>query len=422
MKPTKIFSIAASLFAAGILVYSIPAMAHKAPKVVKVGVLFPLSGPTAQAGADSVAAVKAALDIANNHHDLDFPLAYTEGLPNLHGAKIRIIVVDHQGKPEIGRAEAERLITREKVVALLGAYHSSVSAAASNVAERRQIPYLTGESSSPKLHTRGFKWFFRTGPHDGHYTKVMFDFIRDFQKKKGIKIKTAVIMHEDTQFGADSARVQVELAKKAGIKVLKKMAYRSKTTSLVSEVQILKAANPDVFFPTSYTSDAMLFVRTAKELGYKPKLFIAQNAGYNDPTFRDTVGRDAEGIISRAPFAMDMADKIPLILDLNRLFKKYSNGRDIFDPPVRTFTGALVLFDAINRAGSTDPERIRVALTETNIPARQLTMPWQNIRFGPDGQNNGVGAILTQIQGGKFYSIYPFDVAAREVIYPFAGW
>lgn len=422
MKPRKILSIAVCLFAAGIFSMQIPAVANSAPNEVRIGVLFPLSGPTAKAGNDVLAAVKAALDVANNYHDLDFPLAKSVGLPNLNGAKIRLIVVDHQGKPEIGAAEAERLITREKVHALLGAYHSSVSAAASNVAERRQIPYLTGESSSPKLHTRGFKWFFRTGPHDGHYTKVMFDFMRDFAKKKGIKIKTAVIMHEDTQFGSDSARVQVELAKKAGIKVLKKMAYRSKTTSMVSEVQTLKALNPDVFLPTSYTSDAMLFVRTAKELGYKPKLFIAQNAGYNDPSFRDTVGKDAEGIISRAPFAMDMADKIPLIKDLNRIYKKHSGGQDIYDPPVRSFTGALVLFEAINRAGSTNAEKIRVALTKTNIPARQLTMPWQNIRFGPDGQNNGVGAVLTQIQGGKFYSIYPFDVAAREVIYPFAGW
>ena len=112
----------------------------------------------------------------------------------------------------------------------------------------------------------------------------------------------------------------------------------------------------------------------------------------------------------------------PLILELDRLYKKHSTGRAIYDPPVRSFTGALVLMEAINRAGSTDPEKIRVALTETNIPASQLTMPWQNIQFGPDGQNTGVGAVLIQLQGGTYYSIYPFEVAAREVIYPFQPW
>jgi branched-chain amino acid transport system substrate-binding protein len=238
---------------------------------VRIGVLYPLTGPVAKGGNDVLNAAKTALDIVNNKHDLDLLLARTEGLPNLGGAKVRFIVADHQGKPEIGRAEAERLITSEKVHALYGAYHSSVTAAASNVAERLQIPYLTGESSSPKLHTRGFKWFFRAGPHDGHYTKTMFDFMRDYAKKTGIKIETVAIMHEDTQFGVDSARVQVELAEAAGLKVLLKMPYRSKTTSMIAEVQKLKAANADVYLPTSYTSDALLFMRTAKELNKENK-------------------------------------------------------------------------------------------------------------------------------------------------------
>ena len=389
---------------------------------VRVGVLYPLTGPVAQPGKDVLAAVRVAQDIVNNKHDLDLPLAATEGLPNLGGAKIELVVSDHQGKPEIGRGEAERLITSENVVAIFGAYHSSVSAAASNVTERMQIPYLTGESSSPKLHTRGFEWFFRTGPHDGHYTRTMFDFIRDFQKMKGVKLETASIIHEDTQFGVDSARVQEELAKEAGIEVVENIAYRAKGTSLISEVQRLKAANADILFPTSYTADALLLMRTMKELDYAPRIIIAQNAGFNDATFLKTIGADSEGIISRSPFSMDMAARIPLIAKLNDLYKKHNDDRDIFDPPIRSFVGALVLFEAINRAGSTEPEKIRDALRATNFPAGAIPMPWQDISFGPDGQNNGVSTALIQVQDGVYYSVYPFDVAAREVIYPFKPW
>ena len=384
---------------------------------VRLGTLYPITGSAALAGGRALAAVKAVVDIVNNYYDLDIPLARTEGLPNLGGAKIKLIVADPQGKPEIGRAEAERLIDNEKVVALFGAYHSSVSAAASNVAERRGIPYLTGESSSPKLHTRGFKWFFRTGPHDGHYTKTMFDFIRDFQKNTGIEIKTAAIMHEDTQFGVDSAREQVRLCKENGIEVVAKIAYRAKTPSLTAEIQLLKAANADVFFPTSYEGDAILTVKTMKELGYTPKLWLAQNAGYNQPGFAKAVGVDAEGIISRSPFSMDMAERIPLVGKINEIYKKHS-GVDIFDPPIRTFVGALVLIDAINRAGSTDPEKIRDALRATRFPASAIPMPWNDIEFGPDGQNNGISTALIQMQNGTYYSVYPFEVAAKEVIYP----
>ena len=389
---------------------------------VRVGVIYPLTGPVAQPGKDSLAAVRVAEDIVNNSHDLDLPLAATEGLPNLGGAKIELVIADHQGKPEIGRAEAERLITSENVAAVFGAYHSSVSAAASNVTERLQVPYLTGESSSPKLHTRGFEWFFRTGPHDGHYTRTMFDFIRDFGKAKGVKLDTAAIIHEDTQFGVDSARVQEELAKEAGIEVLEKIAYRAKTTSLTSEVQRLKAADADILFPTSYTADAILLMRTMKELDYTPRIIIAQNAGFNDATFLETVGADSEGIISRSPFSMDMAEKIPLIAQLNDLYKKHNDDRDIFDPPIRSFVGAFVLFEAINRAGSTEPGKIRDALRATDFPAGAIPMPWQNIAFGPDGQNNGVSTALIQVQDGVYYSIYPFDVAARDVVHPFKPW
>jgi len=406
----------------GLLALGLAQTAQAQMEEVRIGVLYPVTGAVAQAGNDVLAAAQTALDIVNNKHDLDLPLARTEGLPNLGGAKVTFIVADHQGKPELGRAEAERLITSEKVVALYGAYHSSVSAAASNVAERMQVPYVTGESSSPMLHTRGFKWFFRTGPHDGHYTKTMFDFMRDFAKKKGVAFKTVAILHEDTQFGVDSARVQEQLAKEAGMEVVAKIAYRHKATSMIAEVQTLKSVNADVFLPTSYTPDALLFMRTAKELDYLPKLFIAQDAGYNDSSFLETMGNQATGIISRSPFSMDMADRIPVIKGLNEIYRKHSGGRDIYDPPIRSFVGALVLMEAINRAGAADPEKIRQALVDTNIPGDQLPMPWQNIKFGPDGQNLGVGTALIQVQDGKYYSIYPFGVAAREVIYPFPSW
>ena len=212
------------------------------------------------------------------------------------------------------------------------------------------------------------------------------------------------------------------MAKDGGYKVATKIAYRAKTTSLSSEVQNIKAANADVFLPSSYTSDAMLFMRTAKELDYNPKLLVAQNAGYTDPTFLSTLGKDAEGVITRSPFNTDLAKTIPLINEVNAAFKKHSNGRDLSDVPVRAFTGFMVLADAINRAGSTDPEKIRKALTETNMPSDQLIVPWRGIKFGADGQNQLVRGILMQVQNGKYCTVYPFDLASCELVYPMPTW
>ncbi len=391
-------------------------------KEVVIGVLYPLSGPVAQVGIDAVAAVKTAVEIVNEDVDLNVPLGPGKGLPNLGGAKIRIVVADHQGKPDVGQSDAERMITQEKVNALYGAYYSSVTAAGSQVAERFQIPWVNGESTSPKLTKRGFKWFFRTTPHDAEFTQLMFDFIRDFQAEKGMKLSSVAIFHEDTLWGTDSGRVQNDLAKGLGYKVVSKISYRAKTTSLTPEVQRIKAASPDVFLPSSYTSDAMLFLRTAKELDYNPKLLVAQNAGYTDPTFLKTMGKDAEGVITRSPFNMDLAKTIPLINKINTRFKKHSGGRDLSDVPVRAFTGFMALVDAINRAGSTDPNKIREALTKTNIPSDKLIVPWKGIKFGPDGQNLLVRGILMQVQNGKYCTIYPFDLAACKLVYPMPTW
>ena len=404
---------------------AVPAFADAQPKDVVIGVTYPLSGPVAQVGIDCVNAVRLAAEIVNGKHDLALPLARTEGLPGLGGAKVRLVIADNQGKPEVGQADAERLITQEKVSALFGAYYSSVTATASQVAERYGVPFVNAESSSPTLTERGFKWFFRTSPHDGHFSLAMFDFMKDLEKRRGVKIKTLGIMHEDTLFGADSAKVQEELARKSGYDVALKMAYRAKTTSLDAEVGKLKAANPDVFLPTSYTSDAILFVKTAKNLDYSPKLLIAQDAGWTDPTFVTELGRDVEGHITRAPFALDLAAKKPMIRQVNELFKKLrdnTTGRDISDVPARAFTGFLVLADAINRAKSTNPEEIRKALVATNIPPDQLIMPWSSVKFDEKGQNTGIRAILLQVQKGAYATIYPFELAAADVIYPMPAW
>jgi branched-chain amino acid transport system substrate-binding protein len=394
------------------------------PKEVVIGVIYPMSGPAAQAGVDNKAVFELAADIANGAVDIPYPFYQRlKGMPGLKGAKVRLIFTDHQGKPELGQAEAERLITQDKVHALVGVWHSAVTATASQVAERSGIPFMNPESSSPGLTRRGFKWFFRTSPHDEHFTQAMFDFFRDFQKKKGITLKTVGITYEDTLFGADSGKVMRELAKKYGYEVVVDVQYRARSTSLVAEVQTLKGKNPDVWMPTSYQTDAILFVKHAQELDYNPKMIMAQNAGHISPDFVQAVGKEAEGTMTRAPFSTDLIAKRPIAQVVNEQYKKRSpGGKDLYDFPARAFTGMMTLLDAINRAGSTDPEAIRKALVATNIPGDQLIMTWEGVKFDETGQNTGVRAIILQLQGGKYHTVYPFETATKEVLYPIPRW
>ena len=403
-------------------ILAVPGPAAAQPKEVVIGVIYPMSGPSAQAGIDNKPAFEIAAEIANGTTALPFPFYQRlKGMPGLKGAKVRLVFADHQGKPEVGQAEVERMITQEKVHAVVCCWHSNVTAAASQVAERYGLPFVNAESSSPPLTARGFKWFFRTSPHDGHFTQVMFEFFRDFQAKRGVKLKTLGITYEDTTFGADSGKVEKELAAKYGYEVVLDLQYRARATSLASEVQRLKAANPDVWMPTSYQTDAILFVRTSRELDYNPRMIMAQDAGHISSDFVKEVGREAEGTLTRAPFSTDLIDKRPVARALNAVYAKRA-GKDLYDFPARAFTGITTLLDAINRAGSTAPEAIRKALVATNIPGDQLIMTWEGVRFDPTGQNTGVKGIILQMQGGKYHTVYPFDAATKDVLYPIPQW
>jgi branched-chain amino acid transport system substrate-binding protein len=389
------------------------------PAEVLIGAVYQMSGASAQVGVDAQHAFDTALDIINNAHDIDLPLAKNAGLAGLGGAKVRVIVADHQGDPQKGRAEAERLITREKVAALIGSYQSAVAVTISQTAERYQVPFLSADNSSPSLHRQGLKFYFRAAAHDEMFSKAMFDFF-DGLRQKGHKIETLALFHEDTIFGTDSANAQQKLAEERGYKIVTNIKYRANSPSLTAEVQQLKTADADVLMPSSYTTDGILLVKTMGELGYRPKAMVAQDAGFSEKALYDAVGDKIEGVISRASFSLDLAAKRPSVGKINEMFKARS-GKDLNDLTSREFMGLLILADGIDRAKSTDGEKIREALAATDIPGERTIMPWKRVKFGPDGQNLDADPVLLQWTGGKFVTIFPQSAAIAEAKWPMSA-
>jgi branched-chain amino acid transport system substrate-binding protein len=385
------------------------------PDVV-IGVTYPFSGANAQIGVDSQKAFETAQEIINKKYDFDLPLAHDEGLPGLGGAKIKLIFADHQSDPQKGRAETERLITQEKVSAVIGTYQSAVAVTVSQTCERYQIPFLSADNSSPSLHRRGLKYYFRASPHDEMYSQAMFDFF-DIMKKKGTKIETLALFHEDTIFGTDSANAQTKLANERGYKIVADIKYRANSPSLSAEVQQLKAANADVLMPSSYTTDSILLVKTMAELGYKPNAIVAQDAGFSEKALYDAVGDKLEGVISRGTFSLDLAAKRPWVGTINAMYKEKS-GKDLNDLTSREFMGLILMAEAINRAKSTDGEKIREAMAATNIPGEQTIMPWKRVKYDEMGQNNDADPVLLQYTGGKFVTVFPAQAALAEASWP----
>ena len=390
--------------------------AAQGAKEVVIGALYPLSGASAQIGVDAKTALETAAEVINTSHDLDLPLAKAAGLQGLGGAKVRLVFADHQGDPQKGRAEAERVITQDKVAAIVGTYQSAVAATVSQSCERYAVPFVSADNSSPSLHRRGLKYFFRAAAHDEMFSVIMFDFL-DSMRKKGEKVESVALFHEDTIFGTDSSNVQLKLAQERGYKVVSDIKYRANTPSLTAEVQQLKAANADVLMPSSYTTDSILLIKTMSELGYKPKAIVAQAAGFSEQALYDAVGDKLEGAITRGSFSLDLAQKRASVAKVNEMFKAKS-GKDLNDNTAREFMALLVLADAIDRAKSTDGAKIRDALAATDIPGERTIMPWKRVKFDDMGQNNDADPVLLQYTGGKFVTVFPAQAAVAEASWP----
>src|SRR3954470_17254448 len=293
-----------------------------AQDTVKIGVIYPLSGNSATAGNYSKMAIELAADVVNNGNaDLAkiMPLAKGGGLPDLKGAKIQLIFADNQGTPAAGQNQALRLISEEKVAAIIGAYQSGITVTASAIAERHGIPFVTAESVAANLTERGFKWFFRVTPVAIDFARAYSEFLRE-QKAAGQKVGSIALVHENTEYGNSVGSVIAEQFAKDGLPVTQKIAYSANSSDVQPQVLQLKEKNPDVAIFISYTSDAILYAKTMKELNWKPAIMIADDAGFNDPKYIKEMGSQVEGLISRTSFSAGKPGSVPTISDA--LYKK----------------------------------------------------------------------------------------------------
>jgi branched-chain amino acid transport system substrate-binding protein len=410
-----------SVFCAAALAGALLAMpSAEAAENVKIGVIYPLTGNAASAGQSAKDAVNLGTEIVNTAHPelKALPLGATAGLPNLGGAKIELDEADHQGNPQVGQQQTLRLITQDHVAAMLGSYHSSVSLVATAVAERQGIPFLVADSVALNITGRGFKWTFRTTPIATDFAKAYAGFLTDL-KKSGRKVDSIAIVNENTDYGTSVGGSIVDAAKAANITVAAQIPYNANSSDVSAQVIQLKTLQPDVVIFVSYTADTILYFRTMKNLDYLPPIIIGDDAGFSDPTFIPNVGDLAQGAVNRSAFDVGKSGSNSYIV--NAMFKaKY--GRDLDDTSARWMQGFFVLADAINRAGSTEPDKIQAALRATDLKPDQLMIGYNGVKFDETGQNTLASTFLIQLQGKQYVSIWPTSLATGKLELPMKGW
>lgn len=390
---------------------------------VRIGVLCPFTGKDASTGEDIKAGIELAVDIINNGYDLPIPLAQATGLP-LHGnARVQIVYKDTEGDPQKAADFVDKLVAEDRVAAIMGCYSSTVTAAASERAEILKIPFLNAASTSPTLTQRGFKWFFRTTPDDEIFAENFFTFLAELSEKKKIEAnKKVILVYENRLWGTSVSRAERKMALKHDYQIAGDVPYDAGARSFTSELQGIKTALPGIILQASYEQDAILLLQGYKRSNIAPAAILGMDAGFISPSFLTTLGPDAEYVLSREVWALDLGSSKPLVKTVNALFRKQF-GRDMTGNSARTFTGLIVLADALNRARTLEPQKIREALLGTDITSEQLIMPWSGVKFDPaTGQNILGKGIIVQVQQGKYRTVWPWELADLPVIWPMPSW
>lgn len=398
---------------AAFLVLGAAGMVLAQPKEVKVGILKPLTGPASTVGQKYKAAHQLAADEINA----------AGGIKSMGGAKIHLIFGDSESKPEVGISETERLINKEQVCAILGAFQSSVTLPTTQIAERYEVPYIVPNSTANAITERGFKYVFRVGQKAEWYPDYQFGFVVDAGNKTGAKVQTVSLVYEDTEWGVSNGdawkKWLTAYGQKYGMKMVSDVSYSHGAPDLSPVVAKIKDSNPDLIMGASYTPDAILLAKTMKSFKFAPKIaFQGAAAGHSDTAFVQAVGPLAEGVFSFAGWSSDL--KKPGVKEFwDKLTAKVGAENAVW-MQAYCYASMYVLKDALERAGSTDRKKVRDALAATNItegPAMILPLPDNKIAFDQNGQLKTT-AVMTQVQRGKFVSVWPFDIASAQLIWP----
>lgn len=386
---------------AALLVLPLLAGAARAaePPPIHVGVIVPLSGANAQFGINSRNGIELVADEINA----------AGGIKSLGGAKIKLVVADSTSTPTTAATVAQRFITQNEVVAILGAFASSLTIAISEVTERRDIPLLT-MSFADQLTERGFKNIFQIVSKGSVLGRAQFDYTLAIAKAAGEKIERVAIMYEDTAYGTAQANGLRAAAKAAGVQVVMDEAYPLGITDAAPLINKLRASGAQVAFPVSYLNDSLLLIRAMRQQHLDTPA-VGGAAGYVIPDFAKGLGEFAEGVLSISPTNYDHAPAYT-----ERFRKRY--GYFMVHEALEHAAAMEVLAQAIEKAASRNPADIRRALSET-----QFAQGWAQamtggaVKFDAKGLNEKAQPVMVQWRRGELVSVWPESLAKGKAVW-----
>lgn len=396
-------------------------------KEIKVGVIYDYTGPFAAGGSQAAAiATKIAIDMLNERGGVE-------------GYKINAIYADAQSKAEVAINEATRLLEQEKVDLIMGVFSSAHCVPmAQKVDAAKKFMWANVCVASAVFKGKNLRYVFRPQVHSDQFGAASCAFLNENAKaklKKDPKDLKVAIIYEDGPYGAGVASGNEEVCKKYGMKVVLKEGYAATSPDLSSLVTKLRRARADVILHTGYNPDITLFWRQAREQGLKWAALIGHGAGYGQyDKLEAAFGKDAEYIYNVDPVAAQLLDPKTLkpgMGDLTKeMVKRYRAETKADEIPPHASMGfnqswiffTDVLPRAVKKHGGKDPEALRKASLETDIPVGG-TIQGYGVKFFPpgtemSGQNERSSPVVMQYIKGETKIVWPSALRTADPVLP----
>ena len=391
----------------------IPAAEQLTGEPIRIGAIYALSGNNAAIG-------------TNILRGIDFAAEDINAAGGVHGRPIEIVRGDTQGDPDVARAVAERLITQEKVHAIVGCHQSTLTEIVFQVCEEYQVPMITAISTVDSISSHNYEYCFRLCPMNSLYLENMFMYMRDQAEKTGKEVKTIAVFADNSMIGQEAIRCAKIYAPQYGMKIVKEIQYGQGAADLEAEILALKEADADAVLAESYVSDAILLMKTMQEQDYHPPILIAKANGFADPSFIPATEGISNGLTSVVEWNPDLTKG----RDINKRFKKIF-GIDMNGHSAEAYTAVWTLKTAFEQAGTDDGASVKNALAAIDIQEAfpngpEIILPYDRIKFenhefnGTMHYNDNIYAsvAIAQIQGGKYKTVWPFEYSNQDIEYP----
>jgi branched-chain amino acid transport system substrate-binding protein len=372
------------------------------PDQILLGSLHPLSGGLEFEGTEAHQGVLVAVDEINE----------AGGIKSMDGAEVKVESEDTGGDPERATGQATRM-AQDGVVAFLGTMSSGVALAIQPISERSEVPLMISAAADPELTARDLQYTFRAHPTVEQSVDGAIEALQGLSESSGKSIeRVAHLKLEISAYDAVSDLLEEKLPG-AGMELVDVVSAPLDATDFSTQVTQVKQSEPDVLVISALLAQSLEIEKTMEAQDFRPPFQIGIAAGFTHPGFAKEVPQLAEGI-GDVTYWYDASSDV-----WKKFAQEYEDkyGSTPTTHAAQGYQAALIVMDALERAGTTDGAALRDALSSTSL-ADHLLPQEGPIEFGEDGQNQDVLSPMTQLIDGQPRIVFPSQFAEADPLFP----